>query len=188
MSNELASLRAVLNEAGKSYDASTGDKRPYWAGYVEQLVGYLRRHGVQDRELTPLIDLQDALELGVAAEDQKYEDVMDARTGNAAPSEAILARACAVVDLLVKEGKTEDEAAQIVTRKLILAGINPPDAGGDSRGWMRLVLWRHRLREGAVIPGVAAEYERFRDSVAEIPTRDRLNRVLTEQLWDRRAQ
>lgn len=187
MGNELASLRVVLNEAGRSYDAAEGDKRPYWAGYVDQLVDYLRRHGVQDRELTPLIDLQEALEFGVGVEDQKYEDVLDARTGNAAPSDAILARACAVLDLLVKEGKTEDAAAQIVTRKLIMAGVNPPDTGGDSRGWMRLVLWRHRLREGAVIPGVTAEYERFRDAVAEIPTRDRLNRVLTERLWDRRG-
>lgn len=188
MSNQLTSLRAVLSEAGRSYDASAGDKRPYWAGYIERLIGYLSRHGVNERELKPLIELRDALKLGVQDEDLAYEDVMDARTGNAAPSDAILARASAVVDLFMREGKTEEEAAQIVTRKLILAGVNPPDTGGDSRGWMRLVRWRTKLRGGFVKPGVVKEYERFRSAVAEIPTQDRLNRVLTEKLWDRRAQ
>lgn len=187
MNNQLASLRAVLNDAGNSYDPAAGDKRPYWADYVESLVDYLRRHGMSERDLTPLTDLEQALRFGIEVEDE-YEDVMDARTGNAPASDAILARACAVIDLLVAEGKSDDEAAQIVTRKLILAGVNPPDTGGDSRGWKRLVRWRQKLREGSIKPGVMKEHQRFLEAVSEIPNRDRLNRVFTERLWDRRAQ
>lgn len=190
MNNQFAGLQAALNDAVNAYDPLAGDKLPMWADYVEDLTGYLRRHGMREQELTPLADLQQALRFGVKDQDleREIEDVVDGRAGTPPPSDAILARASAVIDLLVLEGKTVDEAAQTVIRKLMAAGINPPGPGSDSRGWKRLVDWRKRLRGGAINPAVVTEYRRFRTAVAEIPTRERLNRVLSERLWDRRAR
>ncbi len=202
MENDLSGLQAVLRAAGGSYETSGDNKRAVWADQVSGLVDYLGSHGVNPDDLAPLSDLQDALRddaFGVDAgdsidaddiidaDDMEVDDFMEARTGNVAPSDAILARAAVVIDLLTLDGKLEDAAAQVVTRKLLLAGINPPAEGGDARGYMRLVEWRQRLRQGRVSDGAIAEYERFRASIEDIPLRDRLNRVLTERLWDRRA-
>ena len=174
--------------AGGSYDASFDDKRQVWAEQLSGLVDYLGSQGMSETDLVPLSDLQRALvDQEFDEEDDGPDEFMEARTGNAPPSDAILARAAAVIDLLVLEGKTEEAAAQFITRKLMLAGVNPPDVGGDARGFMRLAEWRQKLRKGLFEADVVAEYERFRDTVAEIPTRERVNRVLTERLWDRRG-
>lgn len=188
MSKQLSDLRAMLSEARNAYDPSEADNRPFWADYVESLARCLRRNGASNRDLLPLTDLETALRFRLEFEREDYEDVMDGRTGDTPPSDVMLARASAIVDLLVQEGKSVDVAAQTVTRKLLLAGVNPPEPGGDSRGWMRLVRWRRKLLEGFVKPGVAAEYEWFRAAAAELPAGERVNRVLTEQLWDRRAR
>ncbi len=188
MEKDLSGLQAKLRAASGSYDASAENKRAVWADHVSGIVDYLGSQGISADELAPLSELQDVLrsdDFESAPFDDEI-DFMEARTGNVSPSDAILARACAVMDLLTLEGRPEDQAAQVVTRKLLLAGVNPP-SGGDARGYMRLVEWRQKLRQGRVSAGALMEYERFRANIENIPLRDRLNRVLTERLWDRRA-
>ena len=55
------------------------------------------------------------------------------------PSDLLLARGAAVIDLLIKAGADENEAAQTVMRRLMAAGVPPPKQGGDARGWRRLL-------------------------------------------------
>ncbi len=192
MENDLSDLQAKLRSMAGSNRVPAQDKRSVWAEQVSGVVDFLGGQGISAEELAPLCELQDALrndldEDPYADDDEDPEEFMEARTGNVAPSDAILARSCAVLDLLVLEGRAEDQAAQVVTRKLLLAGVNPP-SGGDARGYMRLVEWRQKLRQGRVPAGALKEYERFRATIEDIPLRDRLNRVLTERLWDRRAE
>jgi hypothetical protein len=193
MDKDFSDLEAVLRAAGGGYKGSGDNKRAVWADHLSGLVDYLGAQGVTPEDLAPLNDLQDALrgdEFGADEFDGGWQDddeFLEARTGNAAPSDAILARASALIDLLVLEGKSEEVAAQAVTRKLLLAGVNPPSEGGDARGYMRLVEWRQKLRQERVSAAALMEYHRFRATIENIPLRERLNRVLTERLWDRRA-
>lgn len=188
MTSELSGLEAVLRKTGNAYDAEAEDKRLLWADQVSGLVDYLGTQGISVADLAPLNDLCQALRNEPdVGDDAGIDEFMEARTGNADPSEAILARASAVIDLLILDCNSEEQAAQMVTRKLLVAGINPPKSGGDARGFMRLAEWRQKLRQGRVSPEATAEYERFRKVIADIPLRERLNRVITDRLWDRRA-
>lgn len=62
----------------------------------------------------------------------------------------LLARALAVIDLLIKAGSDEAEAAQIFMRRLMAAGIPRPQQGGNAKGWRRLLEWRTPLGNGLV--------------------------------------
>jgi hypothetical protein len=81
------------------------------------------------------------------------------------PSENLLARASAVIDLLIKAGHDESEVAQMVMRRLMPVGVPPPEKGGDARGWKRLLEWRTDLGHGLVSQHAQDEY---RDLVARL--------------------
>ena len=102
------------------------------------------------------------------------------------PSEVFLARVAAVVDLLVKAGADEGEAAQIVMRWLLAAGVPAPAQGADARGWKRLLAWRQRLLHGLVSDEAKEEYREFTQQLDAIPANERVRRALDERLWDRR--
>ena len=91
----------------------------------------------------------------------------------------------AVIDLLVKAGYDEEKAAQLITRKLMAAGVAPP-TGGDARGWKRLLFWRADLSFGIASPEAKEESRSFTCELEAIPPGERVRRVLDEQLWDRR--
>jgi len=55
----------------------------------------------------------------------------------------LLARAAVLIDLLVRSGQDESEAAQSVMRRLMAAGVPAPARGGDSRGWRGLLEFRN---------------------------------------------
>jgi hypothetical protein len=97
----------------------------------------------------------------------------------------MLARVAAVIDLLVKAGYDEERAAQLIMRKLMAAGVAAP-AGGDARGWKRLLFWRADLSFGLASAEAKEEYRDFTRELETIPPGDRVRRVLAEQLWDRR--
>jgi len=187
MSNDLIGLQVLMRDAGLKYDPDSAYRGQFWADHVAGLVEHLKSKGMTERDLAPLSDLRDALRSGGASYGGD-DGQLDARTDNAAPSAEILARASAVIDVLMSEGKTEEQAAQTVTRKMIIGGINPPSAGGDSRGWMRLARWRRNLIHGLKPAEVVAEYESFLAKVGEIPSEERLDRVMGERLWDRRSR
>ena len=90
----------------------------------------------------------------------------------------MLARVSAVIDLLVKAGYEEGEAAQIIMRRLIASGVPAPVKGGDSRGWKRLLEWRADLLYGLASEEGKAEYEGFTRELEKIPAGERVQRVL----------
>lgn len=98
----------------------------------------------------------------------------------------MLARASVIIDLLVKAGQDESEAAQNVMRRLIAVGVPAPARGGDSRGWQRLLEFRNILLNGGGPEDAKYEYKTFTRELEAIPPAERVSRVLNKRLWDRR--
>jgi len=93
-----------------------------------------------------------------------------------------------VIDLRIKTGHDESESAQIVMRRLVAAGVPPPQKGGDARGWRRLLEWRNEISQGFGSQEAQLEYRDFTREIDAIPANERVQRVLDEQLWDRRRK
>jgi hypothetical protein len=151
---------------------------------LDAVIAQLSEEGVPAEDLEPLA-VVDALLRRMKAEDRSQSAVANRRRGRP-PSETLLARASAVIDLLIKAGYDESKAAQTVMRLLMAAGIPAPLKGGDARGWRRLLEWRADFVHGIASPEAVAEYQDFTREIESIPPQERVKRVLDEQLWDRR--
>lgn len=92
------------------------------------LIAQLAQEGVPQEDLQPLVDLETSIE---ALRSQAQGQGSANRRKRKPPSDILLARLSAVIDLLVKGGY---EAAQLVTRRLLAVGVPPPQQGGDARG------------------------------------------------------
>jgi len=104
------------------------------------------------------------------------------------PSGVLLGRICAVVDLLIESGMSEDGAARAMTRRMISSGVSAP-LGRPSTGWQRLLEWRAaHLIDGSPTEDEIEAYESFKELLHALPEEGRLERVLDEQFWDRRRQ
>jgi hypothetical protein len=174
-----AALRALRNAQ------APGDEDETTLGLkcLHAVVGQLAEEGLAAEDLKPLADL-DALLRGRGG--QAAGAKQSERRKGRAPSEVFLARVAALVDLLVKAGAEEGEAAQIVMRWLLAAGVPAPAQGADARGWKRLLAWRQRLTHGVVSDEAKDEYREFTRQLDAIPPNERVRRVLDERLWDRR--
>ena len=106
------------------------------------------------------------------------------RRGGAPPSDALLARLSAVVDLLVDSGLSEEGAARLMIDRIVSAGVFVPKVG--SARWLDLLAWRTELRNGAAWEDVIQEYEEFAALIRAIPPHERVDRVLKDDLWDQR--
>jgi hypothetical protein len=102
------------------------------------------------------------------------------------PSGVLLGRICAVIDLLVEAGMSEQSAARAMARRMISAGVSAP-AGRSRTGWQRLLEWRaaHLVGESAT-DEVFEAFEGFKELLNALPADGRLERVLDESFWDRR--
>ena len=172
----LASTLRLLRESGRR---SGRPESLIGLDCLAALIDHLRLSGVGSDDLRPLIELEELL--------RQRTNPPERRKG-ALPSDEILARACAVLDLLVKSGKTEEQAAQRVVRMLLAIGVQAPAKGGDSRGWRRLVIWRIKLLEGLASQNALQEYQSFTKELESIPPGERVKRVLEERLLDRRQK
>jgi hypothetical protein len=149
------------------------------------LIAQLAEEGVPQQDLQPLVELEASL--GELKERSEGKSAANRRKGRP-PSEALLARASAIIDLLIKAGDDEARAAQAVMRLLMAAGVPPPQQGGDVRGWRRLLEWRTDLQHGLVSAEAQHEYQDFTHELDAIPPGERVKRVVDEQLWDRRRR
>jgi diguanylate cyclase (GGDEF)-like protein len=102
------------------------------------------------------------------------------------PSDAFLARVCAVIDLLVASGMSEEGAAQVMTRRMIAGGISAPKRGHAPTGWKRLLAWKAELQDGLIAEAAQDEYRDFAAQIDRIPPQERVERVLEDELWNRR--
>jgi two-component system cell cycle response regulator len=112
-------------------------------------------------------------------------EVRERRRGLAA-CDGLLARVCAVVDLLVASGLTEEIAAQTLAQRMVSAGIPFP---GNARceGWGDYILaWRAAFRDGVTSDRALEEYCNVVAAIDSIPPQDRVDCVLENDLWNRR--
>jgi hypothetical protein len=165
------------------HDGKPDDKKDLAGKCLKVVLAQLFEDGVPQDELQPLIDLQ--TELVKKPPEAPVHKGRERRRGTG-PSETLMARISAVIDLLVRAGYEEGEAAQIIMRRLISAGVPAPVRGGDSRGWKRLLEWRADLLYGLASEEGKAEYEGFTRDLEKIPAGERVQRVLDEKMWDRR--
>lgn len=147
------------------------------------MVAQLAEEGVSQEDLQPLSDLEARVRQFMA---QTQGKGVANRRKQRPPSDLLLARGAAVIDLLIKAGADESEAAQTVMRRLMAAGVPPPKQGGDARGWRRLLEWRAALLQGGGSSEARKEYKGFTREID--PADERVRRVLDEQLWDRRRK
>jgi hypothetical protein len=163
------------------HDPQQDNSAALGAKCLKVVIAQLAEEGVAQEDLQPLIDLASGLK-----QDRPQPRTPPNRRRGGAPTEALLARISAVIDLLVKAGYDEGEAAQIVTRRLLAAGVSPPTKGGDARGWKRILEWRADLSHGVASDEAKWEYEDFTRELEAIPAGERVKRVLDEQLWNSR--
>lgn len=148
---------------------------------LDVVIEHLREDGISEDALQPLADLKTLVESRGVSSAQN-------RRKNHPPSDALLARVSAIIDLLVKAGFEENEAAQTMMRRLLAVGVQPPPQGGDARGWRRLLEWRSHLLHGIVSAEAKAEYEAFSEELEAIPASERIKVVLDSNPWDRRRK
>ena len=178
-----AALKALRQTHG--HDAQSEDKISLGAKCLHVIVAQLTEEGLPQEDLQPLIDLEAKLrQLMVQAQGEGVAN----RRKRRPPSDIFLARASAVIDLLIKAGHDESEAAQMVMRRLVAVGVPPPEKGGDARGWRRLLEWRNEISQGFGSQEAQLEYQDFGREIDAIPANERVKRVLDDQLWDRRRK
>jgi phenylalanine-4-hydroxylase len=68
--------------------------------------------------------------------------------------------------------------------RMISAGVFVPKTG--SARWKDLLAWRTDLKNGATWEDVIREYEEFAALIEAIPPHERVDRVLQDELWNRR--
>lgn len=110
----------------------------------------------------------------------------DGRRGEVKASEDLMARACAIIDVLVQSGQSPDHSAQTITRQLLGVGIQLPECGGDVRAWKRLLNWRNTLIHYTRSGPAWDAYCSFKEQLAGIPPEQRLRLVVGEHLWEKR--
>ncbi|MGH6805217.1 MAG: hypothetical protein ACREC3_17915, partial [Methyloceanibacter sp.] len=119
-----AALKALRQTHG--HDAQSTDKISLGAKCVHAIVAQLTEEGVPREDLQPLIDLEVNLRQLMA---QTQGEGVHNRRNRRPPSDILVARASAVIDLLIKAANDENEAAQMVMRRLVAAGVPPPQQG-----------------------------------------------------------
>ncbi|MGH6736632.1 MAG: hypothetical protein ACRECX_11220 [Methyloceanibacter sp.] len=179
-------IGAALRALRQTHTPGAGDKTALGAKCLHAVIAQLAAEGVTPEDLQPLVDLEAALGTNKQRGEAEIAGEARDRRRSASPSPTLLARAAAVIDLLVKAGYDESEAAQIVMRRMVGAGVPPPTQGGDARGWRRLLEWRNTILQGFGEEDAKHEYRAFTRELEAIPAGERVQRVLDGRLWDRR--
>ena len=112
-------------------------------------------------------------------------EVRERRTG-LPPSEGLLARVCAVVDLLVASGLSDEHSIHIMAQRLMAAGIPAPRNGQAANWWHSIAAWKATVRNGVATDEALKEYQNLVAAIESIPTRDRIEYVLENEIWNRR--
>jgi hypothetical protein len=160
------------------------DELALGAKCLRAVAAQLAEEGVPKVDLQPLFELETRLNQMLAPAAKKGAN----QRRRLPPSEALLARVSALIDLLIKGGSDEAKAARTAMRRLVASGVPAPAKGGDARGWKRLLEWRTNLANGLVSEAARQEYLDFTSEIEQIPPAEREQRVLDERLWDRRRK
>jgi hypothetical protein len=182
MTNTLKDPVELLRHVATQYRSPErmADKKQLLTGYIELIIRSLLANGLEYRNVLPLIDvlaLIDALGGPAAWRAQ--------RSPHSHPSPAVLARASAVIDLLIKHGRSEEAAAQILAQQMREAGVNLPKDRSGTRGWQGLRQWRRRLLKSKNPEAGWTEYERFTHALSKLRA-PRAQTALNQRIWDLR--
>ena len=102
------------------------------------------------------------------------------------PSDALLARVCAVVDLLIASGLSEDVAVRAMVQRMMEAGVPLPKNEDAGSLWKRIKALRAAFQNGAASDDTVREYQNVVAAIESLPPDERVERVLGNELWDRR--
>jgi|GEM_PF-1298547 len=203
-------IGAALRALRQTHPPEDGDTLGLSVKCLHAVIGELAANGVASEDLQPLADLEGFVSRRKPERDTARTDVADQvpslalnhaggdapntleipreQRRGAPPSSTLLARASVMIDLLVRSGQEESEAAQAVMRQLLAVGVPAPAKGGDARGWRRLLEFRNTLLQGGGSEEAKYEYRTFAHELEGIPAAERVSRVLKERLWDRRRR
>lgn len=181
MSVQPQRLIKILDLA-RAYSAglSTG-RREIAVEYLFEVAELLQQASGQEAILAPLLDL-----IPIVADPDTQAAFDERRNGQAPPSEAMLVRVAVAIDVLTDHGYLDDQAAQIIARQLVRAGVSTPETGGDARGWRRIQLWRERLLHLKTASPAWPRYLEFKTQLASQPRPAQLASALDGTLWNRR--
>src|SRR5665811_1575733 len=115
-------IGAALRALRRAYSAETGDKTSLAIKCLQAVIAELEADGVSAEDLQPLADLEGLVaggEHAAASPSPSPTEPERDRRHSSAPSETLLARAAVLIDLLVRSGQDESEAAQSVMLSLI---------------------------------------------------------------------
>ena len=183
------------------------------AGLVEETIRTLYDKGIAAADLAPLVKLHDAVKALSAPSAAPVNPAVPAipaapatgaghrassrptgpydregRRGEVKASEDLMARASAIIDVLVQSGQTPDHSAQTIARQLLSVGIELPESGGDARAWKRMLYWRNNLIHYKRAGYAWDVYCAFKEELAGIPPDRRLRVAVGERLWDQRQE
>ena len=143
----LALLMENRPPSGAAFDAQ------WHAKYLDSTIELIRKILLSDDLVAPLRDISHRiLTTGAPAtsDDAAYPQH---------EVDFIHAYAAAEISYLVFSGVDEQNAAQLVTKQLIVHNVPLPAGGGDPRGWMRLLKWRATMRQKRNPSAVYEQYE-----------------------------
>jgi diguanylate cyclase (GGDEF)-like protein len=112
-------------------------------------------------------------------------EVKERRLGRP-PGDGLLARVCAVIDLLIASGLSEADAAQAMAQRMVAANIPPPRNAADGTWWTCILAWRAAFRDGVATDEALKEYRNVVAAIESIPPLERVDCVLDNELWNRR--
>jgi diguanylate cyclase (GGDEF)-like protein len=112
-------------------------------------------------------------------------EVKDRRDGSAT-SQELLARICAVVDLLIASGQNEEHATHIVAQKMLTAGVAAPRNSEGGNWWQAIHAWRAAARNEVATTDALREYQNVVSAIESIPPLERVKCALENELWNRR--
>jgi len=181
------------------------------AGLVEETIRTLYDKGIAAADLAPLVKLHDAVKAPSAPSAAPVNPAVPAipaapatvaghlatsrltgpydregRRGEVKASEDLMARASAIIDVLVQSGQSPESSAQTIARQLMGVGIELPKSGGDVRAWKRMLYWRNNLIHYKRAGYAWDVYCAFKEELSDIPPDRRLRVAVGERLWDQR--
>lgn len=177
----LAKIEAVATVLSSS--SSPQVKEALRRDYLDLVAHFLASQGRGHQLAVPLLDLVTAIDDQLPA---KPAPTADRREGLRDASDELLARASAVVDVLISAGYSQDHACQVVTRQMISRGVRPLQ-GGDARAWRNLQAWRQKLlakRDTLEFRIYAA----FKEGLLTQHGSNVASIVSHQAVWDRRAK
>lgn len=159
------------------------ERRDAALDYMFEVAELLTLEADGDDIIAPLLDV-----IPFIADPAASPLFQDRRAVASAPSEAVLARAAATVDVLMSMGHTAEGAGQIVARQIVNARAGLPNEGGDVRGWRRLLIWRERLLALKKPAAGWQVYCEFGKTIEAMPRPEAVRRAQDGTLWDIRRR